>query len=67
MPWPVSETAISTAAPSSLSGGANAEHAQQAALHGFSGVVDEVGEGAANGLGIGQDRRQAGLEIALRR
>ena len=36
--------------------GANAEHAQQAALHGFGGIVDQVGQRAANGLGIGQHR-----------
>ena len=63
----MSETATSTAAPSSLSEAANAEHAQQAALHGLGGVVDEIGEGAANGIGIGKHGRQAGFEIALAR
>ena len=41
------------------------EHAQQAALHGLGGVVDEVGQGAADGFRIGQHRRQTRLEIAL--
>ena len=36
----------------------NAEHAQQAALHGLGGVVDEVGQRAANGIGIGQHHGQ---------
>ncbi len=36
---------------------AHAEDAEQAALHGLGGVVDEVGEGAADGLGIGEDQR----------
>ena len=43
----------------------DAEHAQQAALHGFSGIVDEVGQRPADGLGIGQHRRQVGLKVAL--
>jgi hypothetical protein len=43
----------------------NAEHAQQAALHGLGGVVDQVGQRAANGLGIGQHRRQSRLQIPL--
>ena len=43
----------------------HAEHAQQAALHGLGGIVDEVGQRAANGLRIGQHQRQAGLQIAL--
>ena len=55
----------STAAPSSLSAVSHAEHAKQAALHGFSGIVDEVGQSAANGFRIGQHRRQVRLEIAL--
>ena len=61
----MSEMAISTAAPSSLSEAVNAEHAQQAALHGFGGVVDQVGQGAADGFGIGQNRGQARLEVPL--
>ncbi len=41
------------------------EYAQQAALHGLGGVVDEVSQGAADGLGIGQHRRQARLQVAI--
>ena len=45
--------------------GMNTEQAQQAALHGFSSVVDEVGEGTAQGVVIGENGGQSGLEIAL--
>ena len=40
------------------------EHAQQAALHGLGGVIDQVGQRAANGFRIGQHRRQPGCQIA---
>ena len=33
-------------------------------LHGFGGVVDEVGEGALEGFGVGEDEREVGREVA---
>ena len=44
---------------------AHAEYAEQTALHGLGGIVDEVGERTANGFVIGKDQRQSGFEIAL--
>ena len=64
-PWPVSETSISTAAPSSASELLNAEHAEQAALHGLGSVVDQVCQGAADGLMIGENRRETRFKVAL--
>ena len=45
--------------------GLNPHHAQQASLHGFGRVVDQVGQGAANRLRIGQHNGQIGLQRAL--
>jgi hypothetical protein len=52
----VGDSDLNFAPPSSLSDGANAEDPQQAALHGFSGIIDEVGQGTAQRIGIGEDR-----------
>ncbi len=45
-------------------GGGDAELAEQARLHGFGGVVDEVAEGALEGFGVGEDEREIGGEAA---
>ena len=44
--------------------GGDVELAEQAVLHGFGGVVDEVGEGALEGFGVGDDEREVGGEVA---
>ena len=44
---------------------AHAEHAEQAALHGLGGVVDEVGQRAADGFRIGENRRKSGSRSRL--
>ena len=57
----MSETVSSTMPEGSRRGG-DAEFAQQALLHGFGGVVDEVAEGALHGFGVGEDERKVGRE-----
>ena len=42
--------------------GADAQFAQQALLHGFGGVVDQVAQGALHGFGVGEDERKAGIQ-----
>ncbi len=42
--------------------GFDGEDAEKAALHGFRGVVDEVGEGAFDGFEIGHDGGEIGFE-----
>jgi hypothetical protein len=37
--------------------------AEETFLHGLCGVVDEVGEGALEGFGIGEDERQIRGEV----
>src|SRR5260370_32062985 len=44
--------------------GAEAKLAEEALLHGLGGVVDEVAEGALEGLGVGEDEGQIGGEFA---
>ena len=46
---------------------ANAKHPQQAALHGLGRVVDQVGQRAADGFRIGQNRGQTRFQVALHR
>ena len=46
-------------------GAVDAEDAEQAALHGFSSVVDEVGQSAADGFRVGHHHWQRRLEIPL--
>ena len=36
--------------------------AEEGVLHGLGGVVDEIGERALEGFGIGEDERKAGRE-----
>ena len=42
--------------------GGDAELAEEGVLHGFGGVVDEVGEGALEGFGVCEDEREVGRE-----
>src|SRR5580704_4151422 len=42
----------------------NAQLTKQALLHGFGGVVDEVGERALEGFGVSHDQRKIGCERA---
>ena len=39
------------------------ELAEEGVLHGLGGVVDEVGEGALEGFGVGEDEREVGREV----
>src|SRR5487761_2401561 len=48
-------------------GTADAEHAEQASMHGLCCIVDEVGKGAPDGFRIGQHCRQTGLQVTLYR
>ena len=41
------------------------ELAEEAVLHGLGGVVDEVGEGALEGLGVGEDEGEIGREALV--
>ena len=44
--------------------GGDVELAVERVLHGFGGVVDEVGERAAESFGVGGDEREIGREVA---
>ncbi len=44
--------------------GTDAQLAEEALLHGFGGVVDEVAEGALEGFGVGHDERKVGSHLA---
>jgi hypothetical protein len=41
------------------------EFAKQRVLHGFGGVVDEVGDGALEGFGVGEDERKMRGELTV--
>ncbi len=45
-------------------GGGDAKLAQEAALHGLDGVVDQVAEGALHGFGVGEHKREVAAETA---